>query len=75
MDVQSSVSVLLVVVRAATEARSLAIVNLATTTASDRASVAALTTINSTLTEDCTSTHSQLLMVLQDLAKLHVSVT
>ena len=51
-----------------------AIANLATSTASDRASVAALTATNSTLTLDCTATHSQLLIALQDLAKLHVTV-
>ena len=52
-----------------------AIANLATATASDRASVAALTATNSTLTADCTATHSQLLIALQDLAKLHVTVS
>ena len=51
-----------------------AIANLATATAIDRASVAALTATNSTLTTDCTATHSQLLIALQDLAKLHVTV-
>ena len=51
-----------------------AIANLATATASDRASVAALTATNSTLTADCTATHSQILVALQDLAKLHVAV-
>ena len=52
-----------------------AIANIATATVSDRASVAALTATNSTLTADCTETHSQLLIALQDLAKLHVTVT
>ena len=47
---------------------------LATATASDRASVAALTATNSTLTAYCTATHSHLLIALQDLAKLHVTV-
>ena len=51
-----------------------AIANLATATSSDRASVAALTATNSTLTADCTATHSQILIALQDLAKLHVTV-
>ena len=51
-----------------------AIENFATATASDRASVAALTATNSTLTAYCTATHSQLLIALQDLAKLHVTV-
>ena len=51
------------------------IANLATATASDCASVAALTATNSTLTADCTVTHSQILITLQDLAKLHVTVT
>ena len=51
-----------------------AIANLATATASDRASVADLTATNSTLTADCTATHSQLLVELQDLVKLHVTV-
>ena len=51
-----------------------AIANLATATASDRASVEALTETNSTLTAECTATHSQLLIALQDLAKLHVTV-
>ena len=50
------------------------IANLATDTASDRASVAALTATNSTLTANCTATHSQLLVALQDIAKLHVTV-
>ena len=52
-----------------------AIANLATATASDRASVAALTATNSNLTADCKATHFQLLIALQDLAKLHVTVT
>ena len=52
-----------------------AIANLATATASDRASVAALTETNSTLTADCTATQSQILIALQDIAKLHVTVT
>ena len=43
-------------------------------TVSDRASVAALTAINSTLTTDCTDNHSQILIALQDLSKLHVTV-
>ena len=51
-----------------------AIANLATATASDRASVAALTATNSTLTADCTATHAQLLIALQDLSKLQVTV-
>ena len=51
-----------------------AIANLATATASDRASVAALTTTNSTLTANSTTTHFQILIALQDLAKLHVTV-
>ena len=51
-----------------------AIANLATVTASDSASVAALTATNSTLTADCTATHSQLLIAMQDIAKLHVTV-
>ena len=51
------------------------ITNLATATASDHASVAALTATNSTLTADCTATHAQLLIVLQDLTKLQVTVT
>ena len=51
-----------------------AIANLATATASDRASVAALIATNSTLTADCTATHSQLLITLQDLVTLHVTV-
>ena len=51
-----------------------AIVNLATATASDRTSVAALTATNSNLTADRTATHAQLLIALQDLMKLHVSV-
>ena len=52
-----------------------AIANFATGTASDRASVAALTATNSTLTAESTATHFQLLIALQDLAKLHVTVT
>ena len=52
-----------------------AIVNLATATASDRASVAALTATNITLTADSTATHSQLLITLQDFSKLRVTVT
>ena len=52
-----------------------AIANLATATASDRSLVAAITATNSTLTIDCTATHSQLIIALQDLAKLHVTVT
>ena len=52
-----------------------AIANLATATASDRASVAALTATNRTLTNDCTATHSQLLISLQDLDKLQVTVS
>ena len=52
-----------------------AIANIATAMASDRASVAALTATNSTLTSDCTATHSQLLIALQDLAKVYVTVT
>ena len=51
-----------------------AIANLATDTASDPASVEALTATSSTLAADCTATHSQLLIALQDLAKLHVTV-
>ena len=44
------------------------IANLATAMASDLASVAALTATNSTLNSDCTDTHSQILITLQDLA-------
>ena len=51
-----------------------AIANLATATASDRAMVTALTATNSARTTDCNATHSQLLIALQDLAKLHVTV-
>ena len=51
-----------------------AIANITTDTASDHASVAALTATNSTLTDNYTSTHSQLLISLQDLAKLLVTV-
>ena len=50
-----------------------AIANLATTTASDCASVAALTATKSTLTADCTATYYQILVALQDLAKLHAA--
>ena len=52
-----------------------AIANLATATAIDRALVAALTATNITLTADCTSTHSHLLITLQDLAKLYITVS
>ena len=52
-----------------------AIANIATATASDRTSVATLTATSSTLTADCTATHSQLLIALQDPAKLHVTIT
>ena len=52
-----------------------AIAKLATSTASYCTLVAALTATNSTLTTDYTATHSQLLIALQDLAKLHVTVT
>ena len=51
-----------------------AIANLATSTASDRTSVAALTATNSTLTVDFTATHSYLLISLQDLSKLQFTV-
>ena len=51
-----------------------AIANLATATASNIASVAALTATNSKLTADCMATQSQLLIALQDIAKLHVTV-
>ena len=50
------------------------ITNLETATASDRAAVAALTATNSTLTTDCTSTHAQLLIALQDISKLQVTI-
>ena len=52
-----------------------AITNLATSTASNRASVAALNATNITLTAACTSTHAQLLIALQDLAKLQVTIS
>ena len=51
-----------------------AIANLVMATVSDCASVADLTDTNSTLTVDCTETHSQILIALQDLSKLQVSV-
>ena len=51
-----------------------AIANVATATASDHASVTALTATNRTLTTTCTATQSQLLIALQDLSKLHVTV-
>ena len=51
-----------------------AIANLVTATASDRALVPALTATNSTLTADCTATHSQIIIALKDLTKFHVTV-
>ena len=51
-----------------------AIANIVMATDSDRALVAALTATNITLTADCTATQSQLLIPLQDLAKLHVTI-
>ena len=51
-----------------------AITSLVTATASDRASVAAITVTNGTLNADCTDTHSQILISLQDFTKLHVTV-
>ena len=52
-----------------------AIANLATATASYRASVVALNATNSTLTAYFTATHSYICIALQDLAKLHVTVS
>jgi hypothetical protein len=48
----------------------LALANLATATASDRSSVANLTTINSSLTSDLTSATSKLSVALSDIATL-----
>ena len=42
--------------------------------ANDRASVASLTVTNSTIIADFTATHSQILISLQDLVKLHVTI-
>ena len=50
-----------------------AMANLATATASDRVSVAALTATNSTLTTNCTTTHTQILSEIQDLTKIKVT--
>ena len=50
------------------------VANLATSTASDRAAVAALTVTNSTITSGCTTTHTSLVLALQDITKLQGTV-